>query len=458
MGSALPSKTRTGPRLVLQPASRRAARHTSTSALRRFFAIADAWELSPLQQCRLLKIPSPQVLERYRLGQAPRLSATQQERAALIANIQYSLTADASLKDRAWAWVHAPREAPPFEGDSPLSFMLENGLPAPREAPRRRPPLCAQRSPGRLGYTRELFRCECGGIGRRARLRTWWGNPCEFESRLSHQRVGRHCPQQSEVTRIDMQVSVESISKLERRMQVQVPAERVTKEIAARLQKLSRTARLNGFRPGKAPIKVIRQQFGQQVHREVIGELLQSSFAEAVTEKQLSPAGNPRIEPQSMDEGQDLKYVATFEVFPEVALQPLDSLELEKITAEVTESDIDAMIERLRKQQMKYSPVTRAAAAGDKATIDFEGAIDGVPFAGGKGENIAIVLGEGRMLPELEQGLVGASLSEKRDVAVNFPADYRATELAGKQAIFATQVKSVEEPVLPEVDEEFCKA
>ena len=134
--TALPSKLHTGPRLVLQPASRRAARHTSSSALKRFFAIADAWELSPLQQCRLLKIPSPQVLERYRMGQAPRLSATQQERAALIANIQYSLTAGARLKDQAWAWVHAPREAPPFCGDSPLYFMLENGLPALREVAR----------------------------------------------------------------------------------------------------------------------------------------------------------------------------------------------------------------------------------------------------------------------------------------------------------------------------------
>jgi trigger factor len=255
-----------------------------------------------------------------------------------------------------------------------------------------------------------------------------------------------------------MQVSVESISKLERRMQVQVPAERVTKEIAARLQKLSRTARLNGFRPGKAPIKVIRQQFGQQVHREVIGELLQSSFAEAVTEKQLSPAGNPRIEPQSVDEGQDLKYVATFEVFPEVALQPMESLELDRVTAEATESDIDAMIERLRKQQMKYSPVTRAAASGDKITIDFLGKIDGTEFAGGKGENIAIVLGEGRMLPQLEEGLIGAMPGDHRDIEVNFPADYRATELAGKAAIFSTQIKTVEEPTLPELDEEFCKS
>ena len=255
-----------------------------------------------------------------------------------------------------------------------------------------------------------------------------------------------------------MQVSVESIGKLERRMQVQVPAERVSQEIAARLKNISRTARLNGFRPGKAPLKVIRQQFGSQIHREVIGELLQSSYAEAVTQKQLTPAGSPRIEPQSIDEGQDLKYIATFEVFPEVVLQPMESLEVERVTAEVTEGDIDAMIERLRKQQMKYSAVNRGAANGDKVTIDFDGAIDGVSFAGGKGENIAIVLGEGRMLPELEQGLVGAAAGEKRNVTVNFPSDYRASELAGKRAIFATEIKTVEEPVLPEIDEEFCKA
>jgi len=193
------------------------------------------------------------------------------------------------------------------------------------------------------------------------------------------------------------------------------------------------------------------------VHREVIGELLQSSFAEAVTEKKLSPAGNPRIEPQSIDEGQDLRYTATFEVFPEVALQPMDSLELDRVTAEVTEPDIDAMILRLRKQQMRYSPAARAAASGDKVTIDFLGKIDGVEFAGGKGENVAIVLGERRMLPELEQGLIGAQAGEHRDVTVHFPADYRATELAGKAASFATDIKTVEEPALPDLDEEFCK-
>jgi trigger factor len=254
-----------------------------------------------------------------------------------------------------------------------------------------------------------------------------------------------------------MQVSVENIGKLERRMQVQVPAEQVSKEIAARLKTISRTARLNGFRPGKAPINVIRRQFGPQVHREVIGELLQSSYEQAVTQNALTPAGSPHIEPQSMDEGQDLKYTATFEVYPEVVMQPVESLEIERVTADVAESDIDAMIERLRQQQTKYVEVSRAAALKDKVTVDFEGSIDGVPFAGGKGENITIVLGEGRMLPQLEEGLVGSAVGEKRNVTVNFPADYRATELAGKQAVFATETKKVEGPELPELDDEFCK-
>ena len=255
-----------------------------------------------------------------------------------------------------------------------------------------------------------------------------------------------------------MQVSVESIGKLERRMQVQVPAERVSNEIATRLKHLSRTARLKGFRPGKAPLKVIRQQFGQQVHREVIGELLQSSFTEAVTQNQLAPAGNPHIEPQSVAEGQDLTYVATFEVFPEVALRPVDSLEVERVTADVTESDVDAMVERLRKQQMKYTAVTRPAANGDKVTVDFEGSIDGAPFAGGKGENTPIVLGEGRMLAQLEQGLIGAAAGDAKEIGVDFPADYRATDLAGKHATFTVRVKGVEEPSLPELDEEFCQS
>lgn len=254
-----------------------------------------------------------------------------------------------------------------------------------------------------------------------------------------------------------MQVSVETIGTLGRRMQVQLPADRVTQEVASRLKTLSRTARLNGFRPGKAPMTVIQRQFGSQVRREVIGDLLQSSFAEAVTQERLAPAGNPRIEPQSLDEGQDLKYVATFEVFPEIALNPFESLQIERPTAEVTEADIDAMIERLRTQQTSYADVTRAAATADRVTVDFDGTIDGEAFAGGKAENVAFVLGEGKMLPEFERGVEGASAAEEKTVELDFPADYRATELAGKHAVFKVRVTGVAAPVLPELDDEFCK-
>ncbi|MFI4889706.1 MAG: trigger factor [Steroidobacterales bacterium] len=255
-----------------------------------------------------------------------------------------------------------------------------------------------------------------------------------------------------------MQVSVESIGKLERRMQVQVPAARVSTEIAARLKTISRTARLNGFRPGKAPLTVIRRQFGPQVHREVIGELLQATFSEAVAQQQLAPAGSPRIQPQSIGEGQDLTYVATFEVFPEVALQPFETLEIERTTADVTETDIDAMIARLRKQQPKYLAATRPAMQGDRVTVDFEGSVDGAPFAGGAATGVPVVLGDGRMLADFEAGLVGAVAGEERNVSVNFPADYRSKEIAGKRAQFRISVKSVEEATLPELDEEFCKA
>lgn len=254
-----------------------------------------------------------------------------------------------------------------------------------------------------------------------------------------------------------MQVSVENTGKLERRLEVEIPAEHVDREISNRLKSISRTARLNGFRPGKAPMTVIRQQFGAQVQREVIGDLLQSSFSEAVTAKQLTPTGNPRIEPQTLGEGKGIKYVATFEVFPDVALAPLETLSFDRTVATITDEDVETMIERLRAERPVYSAADRPAQDKDRVTVDFEGSIDGVPFAGGKGEGIPIVLGQGRMLPDLEQGLIGVSAGDDKDVSVAFPADYRATELAGKTAVFKIQVKAVEASALPALDEEFFK-
>ena len=255
-----------------------------------------------------------------------------------------------------------------------------------------------------------------------------------------------------------MMVSVQSTGTLERRMEVAVPAARVEKEVDERLRTVSRTARLKGFRPGKAPLKVIRQQFGSQIHREVVSELLQSSFVEAVTEKKLNPAGGPRIEPISVGEGEDLRYTAIFEVFPEVTVKGLDGIEIERPVASVSEEDIDVMIESLRKQRPNWKAAGRSSRTGDKVTIDFVGTIDGAAFEGGKGENVAIILGEGRMLPEFEAGLIGRDADSQASISMRFPDDYHSKTIAGKTAEFAVTVKKVEEPELPALDEAFLAA
>jgi trigger factor len=254
-----------------------------------------------------------------------------------------------------------------------------------------------------------------------------------------------------------MQVSVESTGTLERRMEVQVPAAQIDKAVDERLQRLSRTVRMKGFRPGKVPVKVVRQQFGQQVRQEVLGDVMQSSFAEAVEQEKLTPAGGPRIEPINIGEG-DLKYRAVFEIVPQIQLQGLDTLPVERPVADVSTSDIDAMIENLREQKPTFASVEREARTTDRVTVDFNGTIDGQPFEGGSGQDIPIVLGAGRMLADFEAGLVGARSGEPRTISLTFPQNYGAPALAGKRADFAIAVKSVEERHLPELDDEFCKA
>jgi trigger factor len=254
-----------------------------------------------------------------------------------------------------------------------------------------------------------------------------------------------------------MQVSVESTGALERRMEVQVPAERVEKAVDERLQRMSRTVRLKGFRPGKVPVKVVRQQFGQQVRQEVLGDVMQSTFNEAVEQEKLIPAGGPRIEPISLEQGADLKYRAVFEVLPQIELKGIDNLQVERPSASVSTADVDAMIQNLREQRPTYSAVDREARDTDRVTIDFEGTIDGTPFDGGKGEGIAVDLGAGRMLADFEAALRGVKAGENKEIELTFPANYPAAHLAGKQAKFAIAVKQVEERTLPELDDEFCK-
>jgi trigger factor len=251
---------------------------------------------------------------------------------------------------------------------------------------------------------------------------------------------------------------VSTVAGLERRIEVAVPAERLSGEIETRLRQIARTARLKGFRPGKAPLPVVRQQFAQQVQSEVVGDLLRETYSEAVTQQKLRPATDPRIEQLSAEPGAEMRYVALLEVLPEIALKPVAELALERPTAEITEADQTAMLEAMRRQRPDYAEVTREAGEGDRVTVEFEGRIDGETFQGGSASDIPFVIGQGRMLKEFEDGVRGAKSGETRAVTVNFPADYGSPAVAGKTAIFSVTVKKVEEQKLPEIDAAFCEA
>jgi len=254
-----------------------------------------------------------------------------------------------------------------------------------------------------------------------------------------------------------MQVSIETTGALERRMEVSVPRERIEQAIDERLKRVSRTAKLKGFRPGKVPLKVVKQQFGAQVRQEVLSDLMQSSFAEAVSQEKLKPAAGPRIEPLAVGPDEDLRYRATFEVFPEIDLKGVEGIAVVRPAAEVTDADVDAMVLNLREQRPRFEAVDRECREGDRVTMDFEGLVDGVPFEGSKGENVAVLLGGGRMLKDFETGILGMKADERRQVSVPYPADYHNAALAGKAASFGVHVKTVEERRLPDLDDEFCR-
>jgi trigger factor len=254
-----------------------------------------------------------------------------------------------------------------------------------------------------------------------------------------------------------MQVSVTTTKGLERRLEVAVPGERVAGEVDQRLKRLARTARLKGFRPGKVPYAVVRAQFGSQVHAETVSDLMQSTFAEAVSQQHLRPAAGPRIEPITVTPGAELRYAAIFEVLPEVALKPVGSIEVLRPVASVSEEEVDAMLETMRKQRTVYTEVTRPAREGDRVSIDFEGRIDGAVFPGGAGQGLQVTIGAHRILSELEQALPGMAVGEARQVMARFPDDYGAPSVAGKQAEFELKLVRVEEPSLPPIDEAFAR-
>ncbi len=254
-----------------------------------------------------------------------------------------------------------------------------------------------------------------------------------------------------------MEVSLSQTGGLSRRLEVAVPATEVAKEVQTRLKRLSRSARLKGFRPGKAPLAVITKQFGEQVRAEVVSDLMRSSFAQAVSQEKLRPAAGPRIEPIALGPESDLKYAAHFEVLPEISIKPAESLAVERPSAEVTEADIDAMIENMRQQRPLFTSVERPAHDTDRVRLDYQARLGGKPIEGGDLTDVHVVLGSGQAMPELEEGLKGVRAGEQRTLNVVFPAAHPNKKLAGQSAELHLSIKAVEEQSLPAVDEEFFR-
>lgn len=254
-----------------------------------------------------------------------------------------------------------------------------------------------------------------------------------------------------------MQVSVETTQGLERRLTITVPAESIDTAVKSRLQQLAKTQRINGFRPGKVPVSVIKKRYGQAVRQEIAGEAMQRNFYEAVVQEKLNPAGMPAFEMKKDVDGEDLEFVASFEIYPELEVQGVSDIEVEKPVVEIKDKDLDNMMDTLRKQHASWKEVKRKAKKDDRVTIDFVGTIDGEEFDGGKSENFPLELGKDRMIPGFEKPLVGAKKGEEVVSDVTFPEDYHAEALKGKPAQFKITVNKVEGLELPKVDEEFAK-
>lgn len=255
-----------------------------------------------------------------------------------------------------------------------------------------------------------------------------------------------------------MQVSLETTQGLERKLSVEVPAEKFNQAIDARIAQIARTAKISGFRPGKVPLKIVKQQYGAQAQQEVLGDLIQSTLGEALMEQKVNPAGYPAIDSTDLSEDGVLSYTAVFEVYPEIELADVSKLKIERQTAEINDADVDNMLETLRKQRAQWNDVDRAAQNDDQVTIDFQGKIDGEAFDGGRGENMPLTLGSGSMIPGFEDQIVGMKADEEKTIDVTFPDDYAKEDLQGKAAQFDIKVHKVQAQDLPDIDEEFVKA
>jgi trigger factor len=254
-----------------------------------------------------------------------------------------------------------------------------------------------------------------------------------------------------------MQVSVENVGTLGRRLNITVPADQLEKAYADRLQRLSRQVRVPGFRQGKVPLKMVEAQYGAQLLEEVAGDVIQSSFREAIGREGLRPAGGPRIQPKSLKRGEEFAYTAEFEIFPEIKRPTLAGVRIERPRATVGDEDVNRTLETIRKQRTRFDAVERAAQSGDRVTIDFTGRLNGTPFEGGSARNFPVVLGGHALLDDLENGLVGIARGETRSIAVHFPDSYRNPKLAGQNAEFEVRANEVAAPVVPEVSEALAR-
>ena len=254
-----------------------------------------------------------------------------------------------------------------------------------------------------------------------------------------------------------MQVSIESSTGLERQLKIGVPADRIEKEVTERLQKATKTVKIAGFRKGKVPLKVVKQQYGKGVRQEVVGEVVNSSFYEAIKQEDLHPVGQPRIDDVTDTEGQDLEYIAVFEVYPEVALADLSKVSIARPVTDLNDSDVETMIEVLRNQQASFEVTEKAAEDGDQVNIDYVGTQKKVEFPGGSAEAQDLILGSNSMIPGFEDGLVGVSAGDETVLKLKFPKDYHAEELKGKAVQFAVKVNSVAVKQMPEMNDEFFK-
>ena len=255
-----------------------------------------------------------------------------------------------------------------------------------------------------------------------------------------------------------MRVSVETTSGLERKLTVGVPADDVDSAVERKLADAAKNVRLPGFRPGKVPMRVMKQRFGVSVRQEVLGDVVNRSFQEAVMGENLRPAGQPSIEIKTFESGQDVEYIATFEIYPTVALNEVKDFGVTKLVCDVTDSDVDEIIEIFQKQQGQLVVVERVAEEGDTLTIDFEGIKDGEAFEGGTGNDTALEIGSGRMIPGFEDGLIGAAAGDERSLDLTFPEDYHAEELQGAAVVFNVTVKEVKALELAELNEELFAA